>query len=287
MSFNNRVDIESLQSFMELTEEDQERCYDKFVREPLLEKHVRNKYLKHTDYIEALARANPLENDCFLAYDVYPVNYKYSAVVFAICGITHQFFHVLYMSVIEEMKLDDPNKYICALLSNIILVEIPKLESFALKFVLCRDTEANTAVIQLFAAGKKTAKYSSMLPFIREPSRLKNSQLHIPYAQKAWLHILHGEFNKITMRDVFQRYLDLATSKENERLKSFVEEYQQLARELLDTRNQVTLRLCTMERMDTFERIVRAHMKSFSDRIVTRHFIFDLIRALIHIYSNC
>lgn len=281
-----KVDIRSLQSFVELMAPDQEKCFDEFMDEPLEEKHRVNKYLKHTEKIELLARPDQLDNECFLAYDMYPVNYKYSAVICSICGVTHQFHYVLYMSVIEQMKVPNPENYLCDLIANIITVEIPKLQSYSLKFVLCRDNELNDRVIKLFSESKKTEKYFNAFPFIREPNRLKHIQLHDPYSQQAWLHIMHGDLDESTVREIFDMYRNVATSKNNHLLKHFLQDYFLLAKELLESRYILNLRLCTMDRLDVFERIVRVHMKSYSDKIVSRTFIFDLIRALIHIY-NC
>lgn len=283
---NAKFDIRALQSFMALMEPDQSKCYKNFIDEPLEEKHRVNKYLKHTEEIELMARPDPLDNECFLAYDMYPVNYKYSAVICSICGVTHLFHHVLYMSVVEQMKIPEPEKYLCDLIANIIAVEIPKLHSYSLKFVLCRDNDLNDRVIRLFSGSQKTQKYFNTFPFIRDPSRLKNSQLNDPYSQRAWVHIMHGEIDDSSVREIFDTYRNVATSKNNHQLKSFLKDYFQLAKEMLESRFMINLRLCTMERMDVFERIVRVHMKSYSDMIVSRTFVFDLIRALIHIY-NC
>lgn len=267
-------------------EPDQSTCYKKFIEEPLEEKHRVNKYMKRTGEIEQMAQPDPLDNECFLVYDMYPVNYKYSAVICSLCGVTHLFHHVLYMSVVEQMKIPEPDKYLCDLIANILAVEIPKLYSYSLKFVLCRDNDLNDRVIKLFSESEQTQKYFNIFPFIRDPSRLKNSQLNDPYSQRACVHVMHGEINDSSLREIFDKYRDVAITKNNHQLKSFLNNYFQLAREMLETRFMINLRLCTMERMDVFERIVRVHMKSYSDKIVSRKFIFDLIRALIHIY-NC
>lgn len=283
---STKVDITHLQSYMELTKEDQETAYEKFIGEPLKNTHIVNKYLKHTDYIEDRARLTPVDNDCFLTYDMYPVNYKYSAVVFSICGVTQQFFYVLYMSVIEQMKLEQPENYLCELMSNIIIIEIPKLKSYSLKFIFLRDNKLNDRMIQLLSDSPKMLVYLNTYPIIREPSKLKHGQLHNPYSQQAYICFMYSELTSNSAKHIFETYHAVATAKHNILLKGFLEDYYQLAVKLLELRDHLSLRLCTMERMDMFERIVRAHMKSYNDRAVSRIFIFDLIRALIHIY-NC
>lgn len=283
---STKVDITHLQSYMELLKEDQEICYEKFISEPLKDKHIVNKYLKHTDAIEDRARVKPVDNECFLTYDMYPVNYKYSAVVFSICGVTHQFYYVLYMSVVEEMKMPQPENYLSELMANILMVEIPKLKSYSLKFVLCRDNKLNDRVLQLLFDSPKMSVYFNAFPFIREPSKLRHGQLHNPYSLQAYTYFMQAELTRNSAKHIFETYNNVATSKHNTLLKVFLEDYYQLALKLLESREHLSLRLCSMERMETFERIVRAHMKSYNDRAVSRLFIFDLIRALIHIY-NC
>lgn len=270
---------------MELTKEDQEKCYEKFIGEPLKDKQLANKYLKHTNYIEDHARVNQVDNDCFLAYDMYPVNYKYSAIVFCICGVTHRFFYVLYMSVIEQMKLQEPENYLCELMSNILTVEIPKLKSYSVKFILCRDNKFNDRMLQLLLDSPKMSIYFNAFPFMREPSKLKHGQLHDPYSQRAYIYFMYSELNINSANQLYETYNTVADAKDNTLLKGFLEDYYKLALRLLDSRDYLSLRFCTMERMELFERIVRAHMKSYNDRAVSRTFIFDLIRALIHIYK--
>lgn len=281
----NKLEINSLRSFQELTESDKLLVYESFISEPLEDKHLRNKYFKRSEEIVKRSRNDPLDNECFLTFDVYPVNFKYCTVIFSICGITHHFFNVLYMSVIEETKLESPDQFICDLLANIIIVEIPRLTSFPLKFVLCRNNSINDRVLKLFAESRKTAKFYKTFPFICEPLELKHDQLHDPYSQQAWLEIMQGNIEQTTVREIFHKYRDIAEEKENFVLKQFVEHFFYLSRDLLDSRFQVNLRLCTMERMDNFERIIRAHMKSYKDEAVSRLFLFDMIRALVHIYG--
>ncbi|KAM8710395.1 hypothetical protein ACLKA7_017078 [Drosophila subpalustris] len=284
MSMNN-LEIKSLRSFQELTESDKQLCYDSFIADPLEDKHRQNKYIKRSEQIVQRSRTDPMDNECFLSFDVYPMNFKYCTVIFGLCGITHHFFNVLYLSVIEETKLESPDQFICDLLANIIIVEIPKLKSFLLKFVLCRNNAINERVLKLFAESRKTSKFYNTFPFICEPNELKHAQLHDPYAQRAWQEIMQGNLFQTTVRDVFQKYRQIAEERNNEVLKQFVDHFFNLSRDLLDNRFQVNLRLCTMERMDNFERIIRAHMKSYKDESVTRLFLFDLIRALVHIYG--
>ncbi|KAH8398404.1 hypothetical protein KR215_012195 [Drosophila sulfurigaster] len=279
------LDIQRLMSFQTLVDTDKQLCLDNYSQERMDEKHRMNKYFKRSEYIAKQYRCDPADNECFLAFDVYPVNNKYCAVIFSLCGISSHFFYVLYWSVIEESRLEDPEKFICDLLAHIFISEIPKLKKFLVKFVLCRNSVINERVIKLFAESRKTAKLYNTFPFICEPLDLRHHQLHDPYTQHAWMEILQGNIEQTTVREIFSKYREIAIEKGNTILQQFVEQFFYLARDLLDSRFQINLRLCTMERMDNFERIIRAHMKDYTDKVLSRMFVFDLIRALIHIYG--
>ncbi|KAH8278233.1 hypothetical protein KR044_004391 [Drosophila immigrans] len=284
MSVEN-LDIKDLRSFQALLESDKLLCYGNYVKEQMSEKHRANKYLKRTDEIAKRYRRDPADNECFLAFDVYPVNNKYCTVIFSLCGITSHFFYVLYWNIIEETRLADPQQFLCDLLANMLIAEVPKLKKFLLKFVLCRNSAINERVIKSFAESTKTSKLYNTFPFICEPLDLRRHQLHDPYTQHAWMEILQGNIEQTTVRQIFAKYRDVAIEKENTDLQQFVEQFFYLTRDLLESRFQVNLRLCTMERMDNFERILRAHMKDHKDEALSRMFLFQLIRALIHIYG--
>ncbi|KAH8365868.1 hypothetical protein KR093_006688 [Drosophila rubida] len=279
------IDIKVLRSFQALLDTDKLICYDNYSKETMADKNRVNKYLKRTEHIAEQYQNDPADNECFLAFDVYPMNTKYCTIIFSLCGITSHFFYVIYWNVVEETRLEDPEKFLCDLLANIFVAEIPKLKKFLLKFVLCRNSTVNERVIKMFAESRKTSRLFNTFPFICEPFDLRHQQLHNPYTQHAWKEILQGNIEQTTVREIFSKYRNVAIATENTLLQHFVEQFFYLTRDLLESRFQINLRLCTMERMDTFERIIRAHMKDFINKAVTRKVLFDLIRALIHIYG--
>lgn len=280
-----RLQIKTLQSFTELTAADQQRCIDCFRNEPLDDRNIQNKYVKRTGVLKSRARQDPLDNECFLCFDIYPLNFKYSTIIFCVCGITHHAYHVIYMNVVEDTKMESLSQFMCDLLYNLISIEMPKLENFTLKFVLCRDNPINKNILKLFSEADKTVGIYNTFSFIRETNVLRQSQLHNPYVQVAWLEIMQGNIQQTTIRDLFQKHREAAIAKEDEVMKLFVEDFNNLAKDLLESRFQVNLRLCTMERIDIFEQIIRVHMKNYKDRTISRLFLFDLIRAIIHIYG--
>ncbi|EDW18281.1 uncharacterized protein LOC6582096 [Drosophila mojavensis] len=280
-----RIQLKNIQSFMELTAEDQERCNALFKNEPLESKHIMNKYVKRTAQIMKRARPDPVDNECFLCFDIYPLNFKYSTVLCCLCGVMHQFYYVLYMNVIEDTKMEHLSQFMCDLLANLISAEIPLLTSFKLKFVLCRDNPINKNVLKLFSESETTSKIYTTYPFIRETNVLRQSQIHNPYVQLAWLEIMQGNIQQSNIHEIFQKHRDVANAKEDPVLKLFVEDFHNLAKDLLQSRFLVNLRLCTMERLDLFEQVIRAHLKTYKDRATTRLFLFELLRALLHIYD--
>ncbi|EDV96855.1 uncharacterized protein LOC6556514 [Drosophila grimshawi] len=281
-----RLKIRTLPSFIELTAADQALCLESYRAEQLDDKNLENKYMKRTAQLRKRASPDSIDNECFLCFDVYPMNFKYSTILFCLCGITHHAFHVLYVNVIEDTRLESLSQFVCDLLANMITTEMPKLKEFSLKFILCRNNPLNNTVLNQFAESTTTSKLFNTFPFILDTNVFRQSHPHDPYVQLAWIEIMLGNIQQNTVGEIFQKHREAARIKNNAELKQFVDDFCGLARDLLDSRFSVNLRLCTMDRMDYFEHIISAHMKAHKETNLSRSFLFDLIRALIHIYGH-
>ncbi|XP_068142859.1 uncharacterized protein [Drosophila tropicalis] len=281
-----RVRIEHLRSYMELNGQDRQRCYDRFYNERLEEKNKDNKYLKRTSYIFEQGNSENLDNECFLTFDLIPVHKRYSALIFSLCGITSHFHYILFLGVLEDAKMDSLTHFVGEILANLLITEIPKLPNFPLKFVLLRNDLTSQNVLKIFAESKKTLSLFNNFLFINDSSAWRLLSLHDPYAQSAWDEIMLSYINDENLDEIFGKYFDLAAAKGNDGFKEFISDFQNLAKKLLMARSVISFRLCTLERLDIFEKIITAHVKGFKEQRVNRMVIFQLLRALILIYGH-
>ncbi|XP_017844053.1 uncharacterized protein LOC108600789 [Drosophila busckii] len=279
------LQISLLRSFEELTEADQTRCFQHYLEEPLAEKHLLHKYLKRTSSLEDRASEEPLENECFLTFDEFKMNDKYSALIFCLCGISHPFHYVLYLSIHEDARMESVEAFILEILANILIYEIPQLTKYTVRFVLCRDNDVTNKVMAMISDAGKNISLFNAFHIIRDPLKLRDSNLHNPYVQQAWSDIMLENIGLSIIRPMFSKHRALAKEKEHAVLKQFIDDFYVIARDLLDVRFEINLRLCTMERVLNFEHIVLSHMKSYENRDLSRMFLFNLLRALIIIYA--
>ncbi|XP_030385843.1 uncharacterized protein LOC115632737 [Scaptodrosophila lebanonensis] len=277
--------IEELKSFQELTDKDQLHTYQSFLREELEERNVEHKYLKRTAQIMKRGNDEFLFNECYMIFDEYMLTEKYSSLVFSLCGITHHFHFVLYINVMDTTKVEDRAQFVANILGNLLAVEVPKLKRFPLKFIMSRDNELANQALDIFANSKKTSHLFNAFLFVREPRDVQEAQLTDPYTQEAFAEIMHSTISETNIRELFNRHLDKAAIKENYPLQRFVSDYHMLARDLLGSKETINLRFCTMERTDDFQDIVQENLKHFGEGIMSRIFLFDLLRAIMIIFN--
>jgi len=275
--------IDTLKSFNELTEEDKQKCKEIFER-PLSPKQEDNKYIKFTKEILQKFSNETRMKPCFLTFRMISLHSSYSALIFSLCGIFESFHLVIYFGVLEDAKVEDKETFISDILNNLIRNEIPKLKCFSMKFVLLQNNLINQSVVKIFWDMKHSI-YSDLL-FIADSKYWRYSMVHNPYAQNACLEILNTSISAENIEELFKKYQRIANIKNLDYLEQFVNDYYKLSRVLLAGESSIILHLCTLERLDNFEIIIRRHMKTYKEQKVTRKLIFQLLRALIIIYDR-
>ncbi|KAH8378859.1 hypothetical protein KR009_001790 [Drosophila setifemur] len=275
------LNIETLQSFLELTEEDQARCKELF-RQPLPSKLLENKYIKFTKEILRKFPNDDQRKPCFLAFQTISLHFRYSALIFSLCGIFENFHLVLYAAVLDDGKLPEKAEFIGNVLVNLLHSEIPKLNRYPLMFILHENNNDNQKVMEML--NKMENSVCNEFLFITDSGYWRNSDN--PYAQNAWYEILTNPISVDNLEEIFARHRTRASSKNLDYLEQFVNDYYLLAKILITSRSNIILRLCTLERLDDFEKIIRSHMTVYKERLVTRKLIFQLLRALIVIYDR-
>ncbi|XP_017053154.1 uncharacterized protein LOC108096240 [Drosophila ficusphila] len=279
----NNLYINTLTSFNELTEEDQEKCQKVFER-PLPFKEENNKYFKLTQEIIKKFENETQEKSCFLTFQTISLNISYSALIFSLCGLFDTFHLIIYAAVLDDAKLSQKEQFIGDIVKHLIETEVPKLKQFSVKFVLLQNNLINQNVVKILSDMEQSV--CSDYLFIADPGYWRYSNLHNPYAQNACFEILNTMITRKNIEGIFNKYKDIAKVKDLDYLGQFVNDYYKLALLLLAAKSSVTLHLCTLERLDNFQKIIRSHMEPFKEQRVTRTLIFQLLRALIIIYDR-
>nr|XP_016933448.1 uncharacterized protein LOC108012545 [Drosophila suzukii] len=275
--------IDTLKSFNELTEEDKQKCKEIFER-PLSPKQEDNKYIKFTKEILQKFSSETRIKPYFLTFRMISLHISYSALIFSLCGIFESFHLVIYFGVLEDAKVEDKETFISDILSNLIRNEIPKLKCFSMKFVLLQNNLINQSVVKIFSDIMHST-HTDLL-FIADSKYWRYSMVHNPYAQNACSEILNTSISAENIEEIFKNYQRIANIKNLDYLEQFVNDYYKLSRVLLAGESSIVLHLCTLERLDNFEIIIRRHMKAYKEHKVTRKLIFQLLRALIIIYDR-
>jgi len=190
---------------------------------------------------------------------------------------------VIYFGVLEDAKVEHKETFISDILRNLIRNEIPKLKCFSMKFVLLQNNLINQSVVKIFSNMEHSIHN---LLFIADSKYWRYSMVHNPYAQNACFEILNTSISAENIEELFKKYQRIANIKNLDYLEQFVNDYYKLSRVLLAGESSIILHLCTLERLDNFEIIVRRHMKAYKEQKVTRKLIFQLLRALIIIYDR-
>ncbi|XP_037719558.1 uncharacterized protein LOC119553305 [Drosophila subpulchrella] len=276
--------IYTLKSFNELTEEDKKTCKEIFDR-PLSPKQEDNKYIKLTKEILQKFSSETRIKPCFLTFRMISLHISYSALIFSLCGIFESFHLVIYFGVFEDAKVDDKETFISDILNNLIRNEIPKLKCFSMKFVLLQNNLINQSVVKIFSDTEH--RIHNDLLFIADSKYWRYSMVLNPYAQNACFEILNTSISAENIEEIFKKYKGIANIKNLDYMEQFVNDYYKLSRVLLaGESSSIILHLCTLERLDNFEIIIRRHMKAYKEQKVTRKLIFQLLRALIIIYDR-
>ncbi|KAH8361480.1 hypothetical protein KR084_003896 [Drosophila pseudotakahashii] len=275
--------INTLKSFNELTEEDKLKCKDIFDR-PLPPKQQDNKYIKFTNEILKKFPNDSEKKPCFLTFRTISLHISYSVLIFSLCGTTESFHLVIYVGVLEDAKVQEKQAFISDILNYLIKNEIPRLKSFSMKFVILQNNLINQNVIKIYSDMKHS--FCKDFLFIADSEYWRHSNVHNPYAQNACFEIFNSSISAENIEEIFNKYKEIARTKCLDYLNQFVNDYYNLSRVLLAGESPITLHLCTLERLDNFEIIIRSHMKACKENRVTRNLIFQLVRALIIIYDR-
>ncbi|KRK01426.1 uncharacterized protein Dyak_GE27666 [Drosophila yakuba] len=275
--------INTLQSFNELTEDDQKKCKELYER-PLHPKMQENKYIKFTQEILKNFRNESHEKPFFLTFQTINLHINYSSLIFSMCGIFESFHLVIYVGVLEDEKVQEKEVFISEILNNLIRNELPKLKMFTMKFVLLHNNLINRNVVKILSDMEPSI--CSQFLFIADPGYWRYLNMHNPYAQNTCFEILNTSISAENIEEIFNKHRKIASTKKLQYLEQFVTDFYNLSRVLLIDNVAITLHLCTLERLDNFEIIIRSHMKAFKKKIITRKLIFQLLRALIIIYDR-
>ncbi|XP_050741836.1 uncharacterized protein LOC108034807 [Drosophila biarmipes] len=276
--------IDTLKSFKELTEEDKQECKKIFDR-PLSPKQQDNKYIKFTtEILQKFSRETRIK-PCFLTFRLISLHTSYSALIFSLCGIFESFHLVIYAAVLEDAKVPEKDKFISDILGNVINNELPKLKCFSMQFVLLQNNLINQSVVRIFSQMQHSI--DNDLLFIADSKYWRHSMVHNPYAENACFEILNSSISAENIEEIFKKYKRIASIKNLDYLEQFASDYYKLSRRLLAAESSsIVLHLCTLERLDNFENIIRRHMKAYEEQKVTRKLIFQLLRALIIIFDR-
>ncbi|XP_033160585.1 uncharacterized protein LOC117141307 [Drosophila mauritiana] len=242
----DKLFINTLKSFNELTKDDQKKCKDLFER-PLHPKIKKYKYMKFTQEILQKFPDESQKKPYFLTFQTISLHDKYSALIFSLCGIFESFHLIIYFGVFEDEKVQKKEVFICDILINLIKKDLPNLKIFTMKFVLLHNNLINKNVVKILSE--------------MESSICKN------------------------IEEIFGKYRKIAGTKNIQYLEQFLRDFYKLSRVLLTDNISITLHLCTLECVDNFEIIIRSHMEALKEHI-TRKLIFELLRALIIIYGR-
>ncbi|XP_017111721.1 uncharacterized protein LOC108135490 [Drosophila elegans] len=275
--------INTLESFNELTDEDQKRCKEIFER-PLPLKLENNKYIKFTNDILKEFPNETEDKACFLTFQIISLDISYSVLMFSLCGVFESFHFVLYAGVLEDAKVPGKEQFVSDILNNLIKTEIPKLKHFSMKFILLRNNLINHNVVKILSDMKQSICEDFL--FIAVSGYWRFSNLHNPYAKNASFAILNTLISAENIEDLFNKYRKIAENKNLNYLKQFVNDYYKLSLVLLAGKSSFSLHLCTLERVDNFELIICSHIKAYKEHRVTRKWIFQILRALIIIYEH-
>ncbi|KQS43267.1 LOW QUALITY PROTEIN: uncharacterized protein Dere_GG26531 [Drosophila erecta] len=273
--------INTLQSFNELTEDDQKKCKELFER-PLHPKMQEHKYMKFTQEILDNHPNESQEKPYFLTFQTITLHISYSALIFSLCGVFESFHLVIYVGVLEDEKVQEKEVFISDILNNLITNELPKLKSFTMKFVLLHNNVINRNVVKILSDMEPSI--CSQFLFIADSGYWR--YMHNPYAQNTCFEILNTSISAENIEEIFNKYRKIANTKNLQYLEQFLTDFYNLSRVLLADKVSITLHLCTLDRVDNFEIIIHNHMKAFKEHIITRKLIFQLLRALIIIYDR-
>ncbi|XP_044778964.1 uncharacterized protein LOC27209255 isoform X2 [Drosophila simulans] len=100
----DKLFINTLKSFNELTKDDQKKCQDLFER-PLHHKIKKYKYMKFTQEILQKFPDESQKKPYFLTFQTISLHDKYSALIFSLCGIFESFHLIIYFGVFEDEKV--------------------------------------------------------------------------------------------------------------------------------------------------------------------------------------
>ncbi|XP_052844765.1 uncharacterized protein LOC128257688 [Drosophila gunungcola] len=239
--------INTLKSFNELTDENQKRCKEIFER-PLPLKLQSNKYIKFTNDILKEFPNETEEKACFLTFQIISLDINYSVLIFSLCGVFECFHFVLYASVLEDAKVPGKEQFVSDVLNNLIKTEIPKLKQFSIKIILLQNHLINQNFVKILSDMKQSICEDFL--FIADSGYWRYSNLHNPYAQNASFAILNTSISAENTEGLFNKYRKTAENKNLNYLRQFVNDYYKLSLVLLAGKPSFSLHLCTLERLD-------------------------------------
>ncbi|XP_032574823.1 uncharacterized protein LOC116801132 [Drosophila sechellia] len=278
----DKLFINTLKSFNELTKDDQKKCKDLFER-PLHHKIKKYKYMKFTQEILQKFPDESQKKPYFLTFQTISLHDKYSALIFSLCGIFESFHLIIYFGVFEDEKVPKKEVFICDILINLIKKDLPNLKNFTMKFVLLHNNLINKNVVKILS--EMESSICSKFLFIADPGYWRYSNMDNPYAQNTSFEILNTSITAENIEEIFGKYRKITGTQNLQYLEQFLRDFYKLSRVLLTDNMSITLHLCTLESVDNFEIIIRSHLEALKEHI-TRKLIFELLRALIIIYGR-